>query len=258
MAGTPDFGLLDVRMLGSLEVARHQQRPVTIPGKLPKKAIAMLALHPDDGVRTAELVQGAGTTPGTLDNCMTILRRALGKDIVERAGDGYRLTVSTDATRFKKLLRQAQKAAAGGSLELALEQVEDALLEWRGEEPLPGLSCPGLAKDIADLKARQATARKLWCDLSLRTGRHEEALPLLRLLTGNDPLSEWLCELLVIALHEVEGAEAAIGTYEKFRKLLSRKSAREPRTTLQDLRKQIDAGAATLLLARWTRPGTAA
>lgn len=241
-------------MLGSLEVSGHQQRPVTIPGKLPKKAIAMLALHPDSGLRTAELVQGTDTTPGTLDNCMTILRRAIGKDLLERVGDGYRLTVSTDTTRFKKLLRQAQKAAAGGNLELALEQVEEALLEWRGEEPLAGLSCPGLADDIADLKARHTTARKLWCDLSLRTGRHEEALPLLRLLTGKDQLSEWLCELMVIALYEVEGTEAAIGAYEKFRKLLGRKSGRELRSTLQDLRKQIDTGAATLALARWRQP----
>lgn len=202
MTGTPDFGLPDVRMLGPLEV-RYRHRPVTLPEGQPKKIVAQLTLHPEDGLKTAELVTGTGTTAGTLDNSITSLRKSLGRrglgQVLERIGNGYRLKFgSTDAEQFKGLLRQAQKTASRGELEPALEQAEDALRLWRGDEPLPGLSCPGLDGVIHDLKQRHTAARRLWCELSLRLGRHEEALPLLRLLAGSDPLNESVCELLII------------------------------------------------------------
>lgn len=267
MQGAPEFEHVTIGTLGLLEI-RCGDSTVTLPAKgQPEKVIAVLSLlRPGERLSTSALAKRVGTTPGTTENVLTRLRRELKKlgldGLLSSTSQGHRLMIARDQTnafQFKKLRDAGREAADRNELEAALKHWAAAWSLWHGEEPLPGLSCPGLDDEIEKLKDLRFAVRRDWSDVSLRLGRHEDTLSVLRPLAKMKPLNEPVRELLIIALYEVEGSAEAVDAYDEFCAFLQKKKpGLKPRGTLQDLRKQIDAGAAALTLARWRQPVAAA
>jgi predicted ATPase/class 3 adenylate cyclase/DNA-binding SARP family transcriptional activator len=187
-------GMLDVRLLGPIEVALEGRTLDT--GSIGQRVIlAMLALRPGSAVSTDALIDaiwGEATPPtalGTLQVYVSRLRRRVGPDRVVTHPGGYALVDATvDAHRFERLI------SVGGTAE-----IDEALTLWRGEpfgdlsdrEPFrwEALRLGELHKTAQDRRAEHLLAR----DPALAAAE-------LQSLSRSEPLRERRWELLAHAL----------------------------------------------------------
>ena len=149
-------GRFDVGLLGPLEV-RSSGADVPIAGPKLKAIVALLALGSPQPVAAEWLIDNvwAEDLPANPTNSLhaqlSILRRLLGRDAVERRGHGYLLAVGpddVDAIRLERLVRAGREASAAGDPGGAASRYSEALGLVRG----PALSDMGefrFARDAA-------------------------------------------------------------------------------------------------------------
>ena len=103
---------MEVGLLGSIEV-RTSGAVVPIAGAKLKAIVALLALSSPHPVSTERLIDGVwdddlpGHPANSLQAQVSSLRRLLGRDAIERRGQGYLLAVGpddVDAIRFERLV----------------------------------------------------------------------------------------------------------------------------------------------------------
>lgn len=184
--------------------------------------------------------------------------------VIESVGGGYTLRVDPetfDYSRFRELVARAALDRAAGRLADAATALRAADHLWQGTA-LAGVPGPYAQTQEIRLEGlrRAAVEERLAIDLDL--GRHAAAVPELSALVADQPLSERLRELHVLALHRSGRTAEALAGYREVRRLLGDELGLDPGPALEDLHRRILTGDPTLLGAEtWDeseRPPTAA
>lgn len=269
--------MIDVRVLGPVEVLTSAGDPIAIGGRRPASIVAALALAAGAPVSSQALVAevwGEDAPLGTVDTLQSYLsrlRRALEPDrgahgeptTLVRTSAGYRLhprTVSIDAVRFEQELLEAREVASTGDGGSALPRFRAALERWRGtvaEGADLGDRGRAEATRLEELHL-SATEERIAADLSL--GRHRELAGELEPLIAANPTRERLHGLTMLALYRSGRQAEALAAFRRARALLVDALGMEPSRQLHDLHDRMLAQDPTLappiddLLADSTRP----
>jgi DNA-binding SARP family transcriptional activator/tetratricopeptide (TPR) repeat protein len=236
---------LDFRVLGTLEVDLDGQPVDTGPMRQRCVLAAMLAdaNHPvqiDDLIARVWDDRPPQRASATVHTYLSRLRRALvpaGIDIGRSRG-GYVLAVDPDTVdlhQFVALVRQARRVSNDAA---ALEMWERALALWRGDAFM-GLDSLWLSAVRADLDRQRFAAQLERNDLGLRLGCHSRLLGELSALTDRHPLDERLTGQLMRALYYCGRQGAALGHYERTRRLLADELGVDPSPPLREIHRLI-------------------
>jgi DNA-binding SARP family transcriptional activator len=206
----------------------------------------LLLLNAGEVVSTDRLVEElwAGTPPkaavGSLQNLVSDLRKALGRDTVKTRAPGYVLDVDPaciDLHRFERLVAQA---AEGGDAERRSALLHEALALWRGD-PLADLAYEPFAHvEVARLEELRTAAREeLVVAAELELGHHAQLVGELETLVAANPLRERLRAQLMLALYRSGRQVEALDAYRSARETLVEELGIEPSPELQRLEQSI-------------------
>ena len=166
-------------------------------------------------------------------------RAAVGEDVVERVGDGYRLALATSDVDARDLAARAARAracAATGQWDQVLELTDDlpgtdadvsAGTGPAGTGPAGGgARRPGPLARLRERAAAHAEAAGRQRALALEAvGEYEQAVPLLRAAAEREPDDETVLAALVRAQAWARSPAVALRTYEDYRLRLREQGA---------------------------------
>ncbi|MEV6134376.1 BTAD domain-containing putative transcriptional regulator [Streptomyces violaceusniger] len=235
-----------------LDLGSPQQRVV----------LATLLLRRGRPVTVAELVDAVwGDEPppaavSVLRTYASRLRKVLepGRDagesprVVVSAADGYLVRVperSVDLGVFEQRVGEVKRLLTAGEVSSAAELLRAALDEWEGT-PLAGLPGPLAEAERSRLSEERLTMLETRLDIDVQLGRHSEVIAELTALTGEHPLRERLCRLLMLALYRSGRQAEALAAYRRTRSTLVAELGIEPGAPLQELHDRILAADASL------------
>ncbi|MEV6262905.1 BTAD domain-containing putative transcriptional regulator [Streptomyces sp. NPDC051784] len=228
-------------ILGTTRALRADGSPVALGGTRLRALLTVLAMRPGRTVPAGVLVDevwGAdppADAPGALQALVGRLRRALGRDAVASATDGYRLVAEPEAVdlhRFDRLVGRGARALEQGDTAEATAVLDEALGLWRG----PALAdLPDRAVEAARWDARRLDARRTRIEAVLAQGRTGDALPELAALCADHPLDEPLQTLRITALRDAGRTAQALAAYEEVRTLLADRLGSDPGPALRAL-----------------------
>ena len=232
----------EVGLLGSVEV-RASGAVVPIAGAKLKAIVALLALSSPHPVSAERLIDGVwdddlpGNPANSLQAQVSSLRRLLGRDAIERRGQGYLLAVGpddVDAIRFERLVRAGREAGADDPA-TAAQRFAAALSLVRG----PVLS------DLNEFRFARETAARLGelvsgaheglVDARLGIGEHSAVVAELTALVQDHPLHERFHVQLIIALYRCGRQADALQAYQQARRVLLEELGVEPCPELRAL-----------------------
>lgn len=209
---------LRVRLLGPLEVT-CAAADVGPAGSLRRALLAVLAVHANTVVRTADLADGLwadrapGSAAGLVQTYVSTWRKALHSggdgrpDRIATAGSGYRLALSveeSDVLRFDELTARGRRAAAEGRHGESRVALAGALALWRGAPLVELAALPFHAHAVRPLEDRRVQAVEDWAGAVLHDGGADAELPRvvhsLESLRTEQPWRERTVELLMWAL----------------------------------------------------------
>ncbi|MGW2827605.1 AfsR/SARP family transcriptional regulator [Streptomyces sp. NPDC001286] len=258
-------------MLGPVR-AWHADRELDLGSPQQRAVLAALLLRRGHPVSLAELVDAVwGVEPpaaavSVLRTYVSRLRKVLepgrGPEDPPRTivsvGDGYRACVpeqALDLAVFERRTADAAKAAAAGEESTAAQLLHDALDGWPGAA-LAGLPGPLAESERARLAEERLSALETRLDLDVRLGRHGQVIAELLSLTGEHPLREELCRLLMLALYRSGRQAEALAAYRRTRATLVTELGIEPGAPLRDLHARILATDASLTAgaSSWSTP----
>lgn len=254
--------MMDVQMtlglLGTFDL-RVAGRRVLVRSPKCRILLAALLLEPGRLLSTADLIEAIWDA-GKPDNprraaqlyvtrVRQILRVAGAPPLIVTGADGYRADLapdSVDVARFQHLLAQADRAADSSDLAGEQAALDQATGLWRGQ-PLADVPSDVLQREYSHrLTEQRLQALERRIDLSLRDGRHVEAVDELVTLTAQHPLREKLWGQLMTALNHAGRRADALNTYHLMRRQLAEELGIEPGIALRELHaKVLDGGAAT-------------
>jgi DNA-binding SARP family transcriptional activator len=245
---------MEFRVLGSLEVHAGGE-PLALGGRKQRGVLALLLLHANQVVSTDRLIdelwgeRPPRTVEAYIQNCISRLRRVLGREVIETRPPGYLLHVDpqdVDALRFEHAVEEASRL---GPPERAAA-LREALEYWRGP-PLADLVFEGSARiEVARLDELRLTALELRLDAELELGRHEAVLAEIDALARRQPGRERLRYLQMLALYRSGRQRDALRAYQEARLELIEQFGLEPGEDLRALERMILAHDPTLELAR--------
>ena len=235
---------VEFRVLGSLEVL-VEGRALELTRRKRRSLLALLLLNAGEVVSTDRLIEElwAGKPPkaavGSLQNLVSDLRKALGRETVRTREPGYVLEVDPeriDVHRFERLVAQA---AEGGDARRRASLLHEALGLWRGE-PLADLAFEPFAHvEIARLEELRTAAREELVEAELELGRHAQLVTELESLVSENPWRERLRGQLMLALYRSGRQAEALEAYRQARETLVDELGIEPSTELQELEQAI-------------------
>ncbi|MFJ5615675.1 AfsR/SARP family transcriptional regulator [Micromonospora sp. NPDC093243] len=244
---------MEIRVLGGLTV---QLSAGSLHPGTPKQqtVLALLVAQPGQLVTVEDLVDElwpAEPPRSAVANVRTYaanLRRnfealAPGAEVLVRHASGYRLQVGLeqiDVNRFEAEYRQARVGLDDGALDPTAELLERAVGRWRGPM-LAGVPLgPVLTARTVAAEEMRLLAVELLADVWTRSGRGEQAIPLLRELLGLHPLRESAHLLLMRALYQRGDRAEAVAAYRSARDALRGQLGIEPGAELQRFRRAVD------------------
>jgi DNA-binding SARP family transcriptional activator/tetratricopeptide (TPR) repeat protein len=190
---------------------------------------------------------GTGTdgSASALTNHVLRLRQTLGQAvsarIVTRPG-GYVIQVSGDELdihEFRRLAERGRQATLQRRWEQAAADLTLALRVWRGA-PLLDIPSPLLQQEAAHGLAESRIQVLRWrIDADLQLGRHEDLVPELQALTGEQPLHEHFREQLMLALYRCGRQAEALEEFHALRRTLNEELAVEPGAAIRLLHERI-------------------
>jgi DNA-binding SARP family transcriptional activator len=213
------------RLLGPIDAWRGNQQ-IELGGWRQRSVLAVLALRAGRTATVAELVDAVWveqpplTARQQVHSAISGLRRTLGGMILT-GQTGYKLDVPTehiDVFLFKKLFSRAQEAAADRKLDLAVDQLNEALALWNGQA-LAGL--PGLRALAIGLEEQRLLALEERIATELRLGRHKGLVTELSALAVEYPARERLIGQLMVALYRCGRASEALDVHRRTREQLA-------------------------------------
>lgn len=269
-------------MLGPVR-AWHGNLELDLGSPQQRVVLAALLLRREQAVTLAELVDAVwGVEPpkaaaAVLRTYVSRLRKALEPDrsaadpprTIVSVGDGYRAQApeeALDLAVFERRIKDAAHASAAGDESAAARLLHEALDQWRGAA-LAGLAGPLAESERSRLAEKRLTVLEKRLDLDIRLGRHDEVVGELMSLTGEHPLREELCRLLMVALYRSGRQAEALEVYRRTRAVLVAELGVEPGPSVRDVHARILASDASLVpalspgippLHRKERPTTAA
>jgi DNA-binding SARP family transcriptional activator len=234
---------VEIRLLGPIEV-RDGERTVALPRRQQRALLAALALRAGEVVSTDRLVadlwgdRAPASATGSLQNTVSALRKALGREVVLTQPPGYRLALEpdrVDAHRFEKLL-----AAGRGAEESARPRLlGDALALWRGPA-LADLDEEQFARlEGARLDELRVAAQEERIESELVLGRHGSVVGELETLVSAHPLRERLRGQLMLALYRCGRQAEALEVYRAARLALADELGLDPSPELQELERKV-------------------
>ena len=251
---------MEFRLLGPLEVLSEGQT-LPIGGAKQRGVLALLLLAPNEVVSTDRLIDEVwGHRPpksveASLQNCISNLRVALGRELIETRPPGYLLNVdpaSVDALRFEHVL------AASSDLDPPERSaaLREALALWRGS-PLADLELEGTARAaVARLDELRLTALEQRIDAELALGHHDAMLGEIEALAVRHPAQERLRYLQMLALYRAGRQRDALRVYQEVRLELVEEFGLEPSESLRTLERMIIAHDPALRLAPKSTEGS--
>lgn len=159
---------------------------------------------------------------------------ALGADVIQTRGSGYRIDVGRDELdllRFQELAAQGDSAAARSDDETAAARFGEAVALWRGPA-LSNVESDVLRReDVAVLNEQRLAAWQRWADAQLRLG----ATPVAELtrMTGEYPLHEPFWAQLMQALHRAGRTAEALTAFRHAGDVLAEQLGVDPGPALQ-------------------------
>ncbi|MGF1340971.1 BTAD domain-containing putative transcriptional regulator [Streptomyces flavovirens] len=232
-------------ILGTTRAHRDDGTPAALGGARLRALLTVLALHPGRTVPAGVLVDEVwdgdppADAPGALQALVGRLRRALGRDAVESAENGYRLAADPDTVdlhRFERLAGEGTRALEDGDAAKALTLLDEALALWHG----PALAdLPDRAVTAARVQARRLDARRTRAGAVLALGRAEDALPDLVALCAEAPLDEPLQALRIEALADAGRTAQALAAYDEVRTLFADRLGTDPGPALRALHERL-------------------
>ncbi|MFI1409072.1 BTAD domain-containing putative transcriptional regulator [Streptomyces sp. NPDC020707] len=250
-------------VLGPVRVGRGEE-DLALGSPQQRVVLAALLLRRGRLVTTAELVHAVwGENPPmaavpVLRTYVSRLRKVLESGrtsdgsgvVIVSAADGYLVRVPEDAVDlgvFEQRVERAAKLRAGDELSAASQLLHTALGQWQ-EIPLAGLAGPLAESERSRLNETRLSTLEARFDIDVELGRHVAVIPELRALTGQHPLRERLCELLMIALYRSGRQAEALASYRTTRNTLVAELGIEPGASLRHLHRSILAADASLEL----------
>ena len=232
-----------IGILGPLEVDERSARL----GTRDRVVLAALAMHPGEVLspdRLADAVWGdepPASWAKNLQGCVSRLRKLLGPDLIETAGQGYRLRVPADTVDADEFSRapDARELLTLHESERARYAATQALDLWRGR-PLPELEGwePGAA-EAHRLEELRPELEELVVEASLAAGHHAEVLAQAAAMVEAAPLRERRWALLAQAQYLAGRQTEALRTLRRVRVVLARDLGLDPGPDLVALEQAI-------------------
>ena len=235
---------IEFRVLGPFEVL-VEGRALELNRRKQRSLLALLMLRAGEVVSIDRLVEElwAGKPPktaiGSLQNLVSELRKALGRDTVRTRAPGYMLDVDPDRIDLYRFERLVAQAAEGGEAEQRTRLLREALGLWRGT-PLADLAFEPFAHvEVARLEELRTAAREELVQAELELGRHSKLVGELETLVAENPLRERLRGQLMLALYRSGRQAEALDAYRQARETLVGELGIEPSPELQQLEQSI-------------------
>ncbi|MFF0428491.1 BTAD domain-containing putative transcriptional regulator [Streptomyces sp. NPDC004520] len=239
---------MELRILGSIELWTGSALADLGPARQ-RSILGVLLVDPERPVPLEALVDRVwGDQPPTgvrnvVHTYITRLRRALARasaGLAEPIGlvrtpAGYQVSAdpgTVDLVRFRRLVKRAQQEGLGDQERSAL--LQQALHMWRGDA-LGGMQGDWAARLRETLRQSHHEALSQWADAEIRLGRPGVVLAELRAALLTDPLSEQLCERLMLALYREGRSVDALEYYQSMRRLIAKELGTDPSRRLQRL-----------------------
>jgi class 3 adenylate cyclase len=231
------------RLLGPLEIDDVADEALLRRAK-PRALLALLLLSANRPVGTDRLVAGLwgeqepATALGALQNYVSQLRKALGREVVITRAPGYMAVVGPDELDLEQFERLVAEAA-DSDLSGRAARLREALSLWRGP-PLADLADePFAGPEIRRLDELRLVALEDRIAADLELGRHGELIAELEALVREHPLRERVRALLMLALYRGGRQAEALAAYRDARKLFDEELGLEPGDELQRLERAI-------------------
>ncbi|WP_327358767.1 AfsR/SARP family transcriptional regulator [Streptomyces sp. NBC_01304] len=253
---------MDIEVLGALAVREHGAS-VTPTAPKPRQVLALLALHADQVVPLAALVEelwserpprSARTTLQTYvlqlrDLISSALEHApedapprTAKDVLVTTPGGYLLNTSggsSDIREFERLAGTGYRAMDAGDFPGAARQLREALDLWTGNALADVQTGPQLEMETRRLEETRLCALDQRIEADLRLGRHRELLGELTVLVRRYRTHETLHGQLMLALHRSGRRSEALDVYQRLRTALVRELGLEPSAGLRRLQRSV-------------------
>jgi DNA-binding SARP family transcriptional activator len=232
--------MLEFRILGPLEI-RHSDSGVVAFGSHKQRALlALLLLHGGRVVPTDRLLddlwgeQPPPTAQSSLQNLVSQLRKALGRDVVVTKPPGYVLQIDEaqlDLRRFEQLVANAREAEPARRAKL----LREALALWRGP-PLAEFAFERFAEnEIGRLEDLRLAAIEERIEADVELERHAELVGEIETLVAQHPYRERLRGQLMLSLYRSGRQAEALNVYHDTRRALVDELGIEPSRSLQQL-----------------------
>ncbi|MEV5878579.1 AfsR/SARP family transcriptional regulator [Streptomyces sp. NPDC052101] len=253
---------MDIEILGALD-ARENGVSVTPTAPKPRQVLALLALHADQVVPVASLVEELwGDRPPrsartTLQTYVLQLRelisaalardpglgeRRTAKDVLVTMPGGYMLNTSggtSDVREFDRLAGLGYRAMDAGDFAGAAGRLREALALWTGSALAGVQSGVQLEMERKRLEETRLCALDQRIDADLRLGRHRELLGELTVLVSRYRTHETLHGQFMLALHRSGRRSEALDVYQRLRTSLVRELGLEPSAGLSRVQRMI-------------------
>jgi predicted ATPase/DNA-binding SARP family transcriptional activator len=243
--------LIDLRVLGPVEVLGTDGEQRAVGGPRPTSILATLALTERASSVDVLIADVWGHRPppsavDTLQSYLSRLRRVLApsSDVVAltRSSAGYRIdprVVTVDARRFESAVGEGRSRIAGGEPEQACTILRAALELWRGPVG-QGLDLGPTARAAATrLEELRLTATEELLDSELTIGNHARVVGELETLALAHPVRERLHGLWMLALYRSGRQAEALQAYQTVRAHLIDVLGVEPGVRLRELQERI-------------------
>ncbi|MGB8942192.1 MAG: AfsR/SARP family transcriptional regulator [Streptomyces sp.] len=253
---------MDIEVLGAL-VVRENGTSVTPRAPKPRQVLALLALHADQVVPIASLIEELwGDTPPrsartTLQTYVLQLRELIAaalehdpegapsrspKDVLVTAPGGYVLRTSggsSDVREFDRLAGLGYRAMDADDFPHAARELRDALALWAGAAFADVQAGPQLEMQARRLEETRLCALDQRIEADLRLGRHRELLGELTVLVNRYRTHENLHGQFMLALYRSGRRSEALDAYQRLRATLVRELGLEPSAGLRRLQRSI-------------------
>jgi DNA-binding SARP family transcriptional activator len=263
--------IVEFRALGPVEALVGGRQPDL--GRPKQRALLVLLLSRVGQPVAVDMIMEelwAGTPPpsalSSLQAYIANLRKVLEPDrpprapatVLRTSGRGYLLdnrAVEVDVQRFGERAMAGWQAWDRGDTQQALTEFEAGLALWRGPAYADAANVVHVAPEAARLEELRLAVVEARCAALLAMGPHLAVAELKGFVQAN-PLREYGCELLSLALYRTGRQAEALAILRTNQKRLAEELGIDPRPALQQLEHQILNQAPALdLLPVPRRPG---
>jgi DNA-binding SARP family transcriptional activator len=240
--------MIEVRLLGPVEVWDDGTRGLPLGGSRPVALLSALVVHLGEVLSTARLVDlvwedRAPATAGALvASHVAAARRALAPagaaSAIRTRAPGYFADLTpdqVDARRFERLLSGGRRAADAGRDTEALGLLTEALGLWRGQDALEGVTQSFARIEAARLKELRLVAQEQFYALRLKMGHDGEVVAPLLSHVAAHPLRERPRAQLMTALFRIGRAPDALRVFQEGRDILRADLGLDPGPELRAL-----------------------